>query len=107
MVIPLDSPSLLPGNTRGEAFGVQKHVVDTRQELKLSIEFPLSKNKSGNDTALFFKQFMTVLFASSRDIQLLKWEGSTENPIMKAVDIAYNEETIEQFYSGMELQSDK
>ena len=106
-VVPPDPPSLLPRIKRGAAFGVQKCAIDTRQELKLSIEFPLSKGKSGNDIALFYKRFMTVLFASTKDMQLLKWEGSTENPILKAADIAYDENTIGEFYSGMKIQNDR
>ena len=50
---------------------------------------------------------MNVLFSSGSDIQLLKWEGTTESPIMVAADIAYNEEAIGQFYSGMKMQGDK
>ena len=93
-ILPPDPPSLLPQRASKATFGIQKQVVDTRQELKLSIEFPLSKSKNGNDIVLFYKIFMTVLFASSKDLQLLKWEGSTENPIMAAADIAYDETTI-------------
>ena len=106
-ILPPDPPSLLPQRANGAAFGIQKQVVDTRQELKLSIEFPLSKSKNGNDIVLFYKRFMTVIFASSKDLQLLKWEGSTENPIMAAADIAYDETTIGQFYSGMKMQNDR
>ena len=40
---PPNAPSLLPKGGRGAAFGITKHEADTRQELKLSIEFPLSK----------------------------------------------------------------
>ena len=100
-VIPPDPPSLLPQQGGGAGFSVQKNVVDTRQELKLIIEFPLSRNRSGNDIAMFYKRFMTVLFAASRDLQLLKWEGGNENPITVAADIAWDKDTIGKFYSGM------
>ena len=104
---PPASPSLLPQRPRGSSFGSQKQGVDTRQELKLSIEFPLSHRKSGNDIAMFFKRFMSVLFQASNDLQLLTWEGTTENPILSATDIAYDEETIGQYYSGMKMQNDR
>ena len=101
--LPPESPSLLPQRPRGASFGTQKQGVDTRQELKLSIEFPLSQRKSGNDIAMFFKRFMSVLFQASNDVQLLKWGGTTENPILSVTDIAYDEETIGQYYSGMKM----
>ena len=104
---PPHAPSLLPKSAGGAEFTLPKQPADTRQELKLSIEFPLSRGKSGNDIALFFKRFMSILFACGTDIQLLKWEGGTENPIMAAGDIAYDEETIGQYYSGMKLQGNK
>ena len=104
---PPASPSLLPQRPRGSSFGSQKQGVDTRQELKLSIEFPLSHRKSGNDIAMFLKRFMSVLFQASNDLQLLTWEGTTENPILSATDIAYDEETISQYYSGMKMQNDR
>ena len=50
---------------------------------------------------------MTVLFSSSSDLQLLKWEGTTENPILATADIAYNDETIGNVYSGIKLQSNR
>ena len=75
--LPPASPSLLPQRPRGSSFGIQTQGVDTRQELKLSIEFPLSQRKSGNDIAMFFKRFMSVLFQASNDLQLLKWDGTT------------------------------
>jgi len=106
-LVPPDPPSLLPQRARGAPFGIQKQTVNTRQELKLSIEFPLSKSKHGNDTALFFKRFMTVLFALSKDLQLLKWEGTTENLILAASDIDDDEDAIGQFYSGMKMQNDR
>ena len=39
-VVPPDPPSLLPQRASGSLFGVQKQAANTRQELKLSIEFP-------------------------------------------------------------------
>lgn len=80
--------------------------MDTSLELKLSIEFPLIRSKSENDITLFFKRCMTVLFASSKDLQLLKWYRTNENPIMAASDIVYDEETIGKYYSGMKMQDD-
>jgi len=56
---------------------------------------------------LFFKQFMTVLFVLSKDLQLLKWEGTTKNSILAASDIAYDEDTIGEFYLGMKMQNDR
>ena len=50
---------------------------------------------------------MAMLFSCGSDIQLLKWTGTAENPIMAAGDIAYDEETIGLFYSGMKMQGDK
>ena len=39
--------------------------------------------------------------AGNKDILLEKWDPSNENPIPKASDIAYNEDTIAEFYAGM------
>jgi len=68
LISPPDPPSLLRGKTRVAAIGVRKRAIDNRQVLKLSIEFLLSKGKSGNDIALFYKRFMTVLFTSTTDM---------------------------------------
>ena len=43
---PPDLPSLLLQGVGGASFKVHKQPVDTRQELKLSIEFPLNKSNS-------------------------------------------------------------
>ena len=37
----------------------------------------------------------------------MKWDGSTENLIIVAVDIAYNESIIGEYYSGMNAQRNK
>ena len=50
---------------------------------------------------------MTVLMAANREIRLLKWESSAENPITKAIDIAYDEDTISEYFSGMKMKSDR
>ena len=49
---PPAPPSLLPKNGGGAEFTVPKQKPDTRQELKLSIEFPLSRGKSGSHSIL-------------------------------------------------------
>ena len=83
LILPPDPLSLLPQQASWATFGIQKQVVGTRQELKLSIKFPLSKSKNGNDIALFYKRFMTIIFASNKDLQALtgdpskKWVNST------------------------------
>ena len=81
--------------------------VGHREVIKLSIEFPLRNGNSGNDIALFFKRFITVLFAANREILLTKWILGDENPISKAIDIAYNEDTISEYYLGMKTLRDK
>ena len=60
----------------------------------------------------FFKGFIMVLFASNKEIELLKWDNSPEDtrlkeyPIVNAADIAYDEDTISKYYSGMKQQKD-
>ena len=49
---------------------------------------------------------MTILFAFSKDLQLLKWARTTKNPVMAASFIDCDEETIIKFYSGMKMQND-
>ena len=55
---------------------------------------------------LFFKRFITVLFASNKKIKLLKRDKTNEKTIVKSVDISYDENMIENYYSGMKLQND-
>ena len=86
--VPPSAPSLLQKSGRGATFGVPKQKVDTCQELKSIIEYLLSKGKNGNDIALFYKQFISVLFSCGSDIQLLKWQGSMESSIIVTGDIA-------------------
>ena len=38
---------------------------------------------------------------------LPKWIPGDENPISKAIDIAYNEETIGEYHAGMKTMHDK
>ena len=71
-VLPPKPPSLLPKSAHMALFGIIKQKAIMCQELKLSIKFPQSKGKNGNDIGLFFKHFMTVLFLLSSNIQLLK-----------------------------------
>ena len=106
-VRPPAPPSLLSKPNQGVSFGVCPSGIGTQEELKLSIEFPLLKGKNGNDIAMFFKRFCTVLFTANKDIQLVKWDKeSTENPIVNAADIGWDEATISEFYTGMKRQSD-
>ena len=102
---PPNPPNLGARHT-GLPFGVNT-TVDHREVIKLSIESPLRNGNSGNDIALFFKRFITVLFAANREILLTKWIPGEENPISKAIDIAYNEDTISEYYSGMKTLHDK
>ena len=55
----------------------------------------------------FFKRFITVLFAATTDILLTKWTLGDENPITKAIYIAYSKETIWEYYAGMKTLHDK
>ena len=45
--------------------------------------------------------------AVKKDILLEKWEPSDENTISKASDIAYNEDTIAEFYADMNTANHK
>ena len=81
--------------------------VGHREVVNLSIKFPLKNGNSANDIGLFFKRFITVLFAADREILLTKWTPGNENPISKAIDIAYDADTIGEYYSGMKTMHDK
>ena len=67
----------------------------------------MRNGNSGNDFALFFKRFITVLFAANREIFFTKWILGDENLISMAIDIAYNEEIIGEYYAGMKILHDK
>ena len=101
------NPPNLGSRNMGEPFGVRHNNVDQREVIKLSIEFPLRNGNSGNDIALFFKRFITVLFAANREILLTKRIPGDKNPISKAIYIAYNKETRGDYYSGMKTLHDK
>ena len=81
--------------------------VGNREVIKLSKESPLRSGNSGNNIALFFKRFIAVLFSANREILLTKWIPGNENPISKAIDIAYDEDTIGEYFSGMKTLHDK
>ena len=102
---PPPEPTTLPPR-QPAAFEINQ-TFDNNNEIKLAIEFPLKGGKQANDVALFFKRFMTVLMAANKGINLLKWDSSSENPIAKAIDIAYDEDTISEYYSGMKMKSDR
>ena len=102
---PPPAPTTLPSRQPAD-FEVNK-VFDNNNEIKLAIEFPLKGGKQANDIALFFKRFMNVLMSANSEIKLLKWETSPENPIAKAIDIAYDEDTISEYYSRMKMKSDR
>ena len=65
-----------------------------------------TQRENGNDIALFFKRFIAVFFASNKDTHLLKWIESNEHPVVKSIDIAYDEYTIGEYYYSMKLQND-
>ena len=50
-------PSLLPVQGNGEAFSVSEYDRVKREEIKLSIEFPLKNGSQGNDISLFLSGF--------------------------------------------------
>ena len=104
--VPPSPPNLSSKHPTGP-FGIFNNDQDRREVIKLSIEFPLQQGNRGNDVALFFKRFITVLFAANRHILLEKWIPGEENPISKAIDIAYTEEVISEYYSGMKTLHDK
>lgn len=54
---PPGPPSLLPVQGNGEAFSVSKNDRVKREEIKLSIEFPLKNGSQGNDISLFLSGF--------------------------------------------------
>ena len=101
------NPPNLTSRHRGQPFGVSPTDVGYKELIKLLIEFPLRQGNSGNDVALFFKHFITVLFAANREILLTKWTPGDENPISKAIDIVYSEESIGEYYFGMKTLHDK
>ena len=51
---------------------VENRLVYTVLVIKLSIKFPLQHGHHSNDIALFFKRFITILFAANRSILLEK-----------------------------------
>ena len=102
---PPPAPTTLTSR-QSVAFRVNPTVEDYIK-IKLAIESPLKGGKHSNDVAFFFKRFMVVLMAANSDIELLEWEKTTENPIAKAIDIAYDEDNISRYYSGMKMKSDQ
>ena len=100
------NPPNLGMRLTGLPFGIN-NAVGHREVINLSIELPLRNGNSGNNITLFFKKFITVLFAADREILLTKWIPGDENPISKAIDIAYNEDTISEYYLGMKKLHDK
>ena len=98
---------LLPVQGAGEAFSVSRNDRIKREEIKLSIEFPLKSGAKGNDISLFFKRFLSALMAANKDVLLKKWDSSDENPISRAGDIAYSEAEIAEYYAGMRTSNDK
>ena len=100
-------PSLLPPRNQAPTFISEHQDTVKKFEIKLSIDFPLRSGTKENDISLFFKRFCTVLFSADKNIQLLKWEQSTSNPIANASDIAYDEKTIGEYYSGMKFKNNR
>jgi len=54
---------------------------------------------------MYFKRFATVLLAAYPIISILNWDKSTHNPVMKAVDISPNDDSIKQYFSGLVVQA--
>ena len=50
---------------------------------------------------------MTILMATNREIRLLKWKSLAKNPIAKAINMAYDKDTINEYFSGMKMKSDR
>ena len=48
------------------------------EEIKLSIEFPLKSGAQGNNILLFFKQLLSVLMASNKEILLKIFRGKSD-----------------------------
>ena len=105
-------PSTLPnlGSRHfGRPFGISYFDIGHRKIIKLSIEFPLRTVNSKNDIELFFKRFITVLFAANKQQFLTKWIPGNANPISKAIDIAYTDDSsvLDTYYAGMKTLHDK
>ena len=89
----------------GVAFGVKANYVLTQVKIKLAIELPLKGRRNSNDVALFFKICAAVAISTNFEIRLLKWDKSTtKNPMSKAIDIVYDEDTISKCFSGMKIK---
>lgn len=55
--------------------------------------------------ALFFKWFITMIFAVYESIRLLTWGETPQHSISRAIYIAYDESIIQKYYSGMKMNS--
>ena len=54
--------------------------VDILREIRLTLEFPMQKDRK-NNVADYFKRFITILFAAKPGITLLNWENPLQNSI--------------------------
>ena len=68
------------------------------------------KAQEGQTTNLAwcFKRFATALLKADASLLILNWMNPLKNPITKSGDIAYNKQTVKEYYAGMRiLQSRK
>ena len=91
---PPIQPTVILQRDRDEPFMIGKSDIGKQKVITFLIKFTLKNRKNGNNVFLFFKRFLTVLFVANNNILLEKWSLSEENPISKAIDIAYSGGTI-------------
>ena len=76
--------------------------VDISKEIRLTLEFPMQKEKK-NNVADYFKRFITILFAAEPGITLLNWENPMQNPIQRSMNLQGTKEVISQYFAGMKV----
>ena len=107
--LPLPAPVLQDTSRQtSESFFVNVSDLDTRREIKLTVEFlTLVQHDQSNDVALYFGEFATVLLSAHTSIAILNWENPLQKPVTKAVDIAPDENTVCQYFAGMVVQANR
>jgi len=82
--------------------------LEANREIKSTVEFPTNAQEDKtNDISLYFKRFATFLLAANSNLPILKWEHPAQNPITKAIDISPDEESIKQYFSGMQVLANR
>ena len=91
-----------------DTFFVNDGNLEATRDIKLTVEFLKNSYQSRmNDISMYFKQFVTFLLASHPSIAILNWEKPKQNPVTKAIDISPNEQSNNQYFSGMVVQANR